>query len=336
MLITRFPTVRRVLVGVAFTGVFASTLTLVHDTPEAAADMELACGWGCDDEGGSEGESGEGGISVRVWGSGTTAGEDGYEIPAETVTVMPPCYLSPFKTGKGYYEYYQGLGPKGPDNYPTEPPFPGYEKYKDDDKGYWWVGSCSGENYDGDDFTDYAAEWFAENPPVYIEEGEPEPVPPIPPETLMQVAYDAMTLPDPEVGWNPKRSGDGATLVNVDTWLWLEDGLVELEVNAEAGDNHARVEATLGSMNFSAPNAAPVSCSGTGVEWSPGASSTDCALVFERSSANQPGQVSRVSAESQWDIEWFANGEPRGALDPQTTTATFDVPVAEVQTVVTR
>lgn len=301
----------------------------------AAADVTpactLNCGGGNDDDGGSEGESGGEGISVRVWGSGTTSGDEGYEIPAETVTVLPTCYYTQFKTGKDYYEDYE---PIGPDNYPVEP-LPDYEKYKDDDKGYWWTGRCSDANFEGDDFGDYSTDWFDENPPIYVEEGETEPVPPIPPEDLMQVAYDEMTLPDPEIGWNPKRNGDGATFVNVETWLWLDDGLVELEVNAEAGDNVAQVEATLGSMNFSAANAAPVSCTGTGTEWTPGATSTDCALEFLRSSANQPGGVSSVTAESQWDIEWFANGEPRGALDPQTTSATFDVPVAEVQTVVT-
>lgn len=332
MLTKRKSVLRRVLVGATFAGLFMSSLTMVNGPTEAAADAETPCGFGCGD-GGSEGESDGDGISVRVWGSGTTAGEDGYEIPAETVTVLPPCYMSPWKTGKGYYEWYLEQGPVGPDNYPTEPPFPNYEKYKDDDKGYWWLGRCSDRNYEGDDWVDYSTEWWEQNPPLYIEEGEPEPVPPIPPETLMQVAYDAMELPDPDIGWNPSRAGDGATFVNLDTWMWLNDGLVELEVNAEAGDNVARVEADLGSMNYSAPNAAPVSCSGTGVEWSEDAS-TDCALVFERSSANQPGGVSRVLAESQWDIEWFANDEPQGDLDPQTTTATFDIPVAEVQTVV--
>ena len=334
MLRTSRPALRRILTGTAFAGLVVTSLAVVNGPTAAVADTDTACGFDCSD-GGSEGEADGSGISVYVWGSGTTAGEDGYEIPGETVIVLPPCYMSPWKTGKDYYEWYQKQGPKGPDNYPTEPPFPGYEKYKDDDKGYWWTGSCSGENYEGDDFTDYAAEWYEQNPPIYVEEGDPEPVPPIPPETLMQVAYDAMELPEPDIGWNPSRSGDGATFVNLDTWLWLNDGLVELEVNAEAGDNVARVEAVLGSMNYSAPNAAPVSCTGTGVEWTPGASSTDCSLVFERSSANQPGGVSRVLAESQWDIEWFANGEPQGALDPQTTTATFDIPVAEVQTVVT-
>lgn len=331
----------RVTVLGATAALVASVGVTAAVTP-ATADQSLQCGIsGCgndDDDGGSTPGVEDGAVSIRVWGTATTGGRDGYDLPPETVVVLPPCRYIQGLTGKEYYDHVEKFGNGRDTEGRPIPPYEGYEKYKDDTEGHWWGGMCDSGDFDGDldEFFDYSDEWFDENEGFYVEAGDPPPVPPIPPEVLVEVAYDEMTLPEPEIGWNPKRDGDGATFVNVDTWLWLDDGPVALEINAEAGDNVARVEATLGSMNFSAPNAAPVSCSGTGVEWSPGASSTDCALVFERSSANQPGQVSRVSAESQWDIEWFANGEPRGALDPQTTTATFDVPVAEVQTVVTR
>ncbi|TDE08891.1 hypothetical protein [Jiangella asiatica] len=331
-------TARRAALGLTTVLVAVAAPALVAATPTPAEPAPRCGTGGCDDDG-SDAESGNGTVSITVWGSGTTAGDEGYEIPAETVYVMPPCfYWASSLTGKEYYDqvesgYYDNM--PTPDREPYEP-WPNYEQYKDDTEGEWWLTACSSENYEGslDDFQQYATDWFAEHHPVYVELNEQPPVPDIPPELLMEVAYDEMTLPEPEIAWNPRRDGDGATIVNVPTWLWLDDGPVTLEVNAQAGDNVARVVAVLGSMNFSAANAAPVSCTGTGVPWSEGAT-TDCSLTFTRSSANQPGQVSRVLAESQWDIEWFANGEPQGPLDPQTTSATFDVPVAEVQAVVT-
>ncbi|RIQ15670.1 hypothetical protein [Jiangella rhizosphaerae] len=337
-MLNRHSTIRRVALGAVPALLVATGLTAAA-MPPAAADPAPRCGIGsCDDEdGGSTPGAEDGAISITVWGSGTTSGDEGYEIPAETVTVLPPCRYIQSMTGKEYYEWIQKYGNgRDPDGNPI-PPYPNYELYKDDTEGHWWGGMCSSADYDGDieGFVEYANEWFDEHPGVYVRPGEPVPVPPIPPEILVQVAYDELELPDPQIAWNPRRDGDGATVVNLPTWLWLDDGPVELEVHAAAGDNEARVDATLSGMNFSASNAAPVACDGHGVAWTSGATS-DCALTFTRSSAHLPGGVANVLAESRWSIEWFANGEPQGPLDPQTTSATFDLPVAEVQTIVTR
>lgn len=332
---------RAAALGAAPVLLTAAALTAMA-APSAAAEPEPRCGVSCGggDGGGSDAGASDGAVTIVVWGSGTTSGDEGYEIPAESVIVLPPCrYFNTTWSGKDYYEMVlsgEWTGGRGPDG-ESVPPYPNYEAYKDDTEGRWWSGMCSSADYDGpiEDFFDFSNDWFEnEFEPLYVEPGEPVPVPPIPPEVLVQVAYDEMTLPDPQIGWNPRRDGDGATFVNVPTWMWLEDGPVTLEVHAEAGANEARVEATMSSMNFSAADAAPVTCDGHGVEWTTGAAS-DCALTFTRSSAHLPGRVSSVLAESRWTIEWFANGEPRGPLDPQTTSATFTLPVAEVQTIVT-
>ncbi|SDU41718.1 hypothetical protein [Jiangella alkaliphila] len=341
-MLNRHPMIRRAALGLAPALLVATGLTAAA-IPPAAADPEPRCSIGScdDDDGGSEAESGDGSVTIFVWGSGTTGGGEGYEIPGESVTVLPPCrYFNTTWSGKQYYDMVQSgewVGGRDEDGNPI-PPYPGYEAYKDDTEGRWWSGMCSSADYDGpiEDFIEFSNDWFDnEFEPLYVEPGEPVPVPPIPPEVLVQVAYDAMTLPDPQIGWNPRREGDGATFVNLPTWMWLEDGPVTLEVHAEAGANEARVEATMTSMNFSASNAAPVSCDGHGVAWTSGATS-DCALTFTRSSAHLPGGITNVLAESEWAIEWFANGVPEGPLDPQTTSATFGLPIAEVQTIVTR
>ncbi|AYY11478.1 hypothetical protein EF847_00805 [Actinobacteria bacterium YIM 96077] len=203
-------------------------------------------------------------IDVTVWGSGVSEGGDGYEIPPETIRKLPPCFYSRWKTGAEVYEQFIN-NPIGPDNYPQEHDhdrFENWEDYENDDEGYWWTGNCSSARFESDvigEFADYVDEWFEENPPMYVEPGDPEPVPDVPPEVLVEYAHEAMELPEPEVSWNPKRDGDGATLVNIDTWFWLDDGPVELEVHAEAGGNTATVQATLGEISFSAPSAASVS-----------------------------------------------------------------------------
>jgi hypothetical protein len=323
--------------GVASVMVVGAGLVAVA-TP-AASEMTPKCGLTCgdDNDGGSEGSAEDGYVNIHVWGSGTTAGEDGFEIPGETVYKLPPCHYTRWLSGSDAYQWFLD-NRVGPDNHPVETDrFPDFEDYKDDEDGYWWTGQCLSELFDSElfgSFTDYVQEWFEEHQPLYVEPGDPLPVPEIPPEVLVEYAYDAMELPEPEVDWNPQRQGDGATLVNFETWFWLDDGPVQLEVHAEAGNNSATVEATLGEMGFSAPSADPVTCTGFGTAWSPG-SQSECFLQFTRSSASMPGQVTPVYAQSHWDIEWFANGEPQGPLDPQTTEQEFQVPVAESQARVT-
>jgi hypothetical protein len=38
-------------------------------------------------------------------------------------------------------------------------------------------------------------------------------MPPVPPELPRDVAIDNLTLPDPQLDWNPKRIGNQGTLV---------------------------------------------------------------------------------------------------------------------------
>ncbi|NDL58018.1 hypothetical protein [Phytoactinopolyspora mesophila] len=264
---------------------------------------------------------------MNVWGSGTTAGEDGYEIPGNTVWSRPPCYYFelPHSGAEAYAQRSSFTGgPTGGGKWTLEM----LEEYKDEDEGNWWDTGCAGVSLDE------AIEFTENNPVTYVFPGDPIPVPDIPPEFLLEAAHDALELPAPEVSWNPQRQGDGATLVNMPTWFWLDDGPVDLEVHAEAAGNRATVDAVLSEMGFSAATAESVVCDGFGIAWAPGATS-DCFLEFRRSSANQPGQTTRVQAQSHWSVEWFFNDELQGPLDPQTTQQEFLVPVAEVQARVT-
>jgi hypothetical protein len=314
----------------------AASLVIAGFVSFVAAVPAAACPRGNCDGGSSAGASG-GTVYITIWGSGVRGGGQGFDVPARELGIQLPCYYVPLWTGQELYDYVEaGRWIGNPDGDATSPP-DGWDdpRIRTDTEGNWWSGMCTSANWDGDlaGFVDYAEQWFPDNPTQYVFAGDPPPVPPVPPEILVQYAYRELDLPGPQIGWNPQRQGDGATFVNLDTWVWLEESPVQLEVNAQAGSNVARVEATIDSMTVSAPYSDPVTCDGTGVPWSPVATGA-CAIVFGRSSAIHSGQVTPVTVDTHWAIEWFANGAPQGALEPQTTTAINPVPVAEVQTVV--
>lgn len=275
-------------------------------------------------------------IMVTVTGTGVKGGSGGTDGGGHTVPVVVPCVMTQGMTGKAYYDYMHGGGPLGrdKDGNPFKPN-PGYEQYKDDDKGHWYGGMCSSETIgDLDEFFKYAEEWFAQHRAVYVQPGQQPPIPPVPPELLRNVAFDEMTVPTPQLDWNPKHTGDAASIVNLDTWVWLRDRrnnvYVEASVNSAAGRIFARVDANLTGMTVSAPNAETVECPGAGVPYAPGATD-ECSIRFLKAS---PGQSkSPVSVKTIWHTTWLATGRPRvdtpEQLDPPPETT--PIRVLEIQ-----
>jgi hypothetical protein len=275
-------------------------------------------------------------IMVTVTGTGVKGGSGGTGGGSHVVPVRAPCVMTQGMTGKGYYEYVTGGGPlgRGQDGTPFKPN-PGYEKYKDDDKGHWYGGMCSSTTFENlDEFFAFADKWFAEHQGVYVPAGVRPPVPPVPPELLRNVAFQEMTVPAPAIDWNPKYSTAAASVVNLDTWVWLTDRrsnlYVEASVNSMAGRISARVDADLTGMTVSAPNAETAECPGAGVPYAPGATG-ECSIRFLKAS---PGQSkSPVSVKTTWHTTWSVNGAPRGdtpeQLDPPPETT--NVRVVEIQ-----
>ncbi len=310
--------------------VVAAMLSLLTVVPAAACPRG-----NCD--GGSSAGAGGGPIHILVWGPGLRRWK-GLRRPGQGTRDPVALLLRAAVDGQRAVRVRHGRSlDRQPGRGPRLSPPAGWDdpRIREDTEGNWWSGMCTSANWDGpiDGFFDFAQQWSPDNPMRYVFAGDPPPVPPVPPEVLVQVAYRELDLPAPQIGWNPQRQGDQASFVNLDTWVWLDESPVQLEVNAQAGANVAPVEATIDSMTVSAPYSDPVTCAGSGVAWSPGAAG-GCAIVFGRSSAIHPGQVTPVTVDTHWAIEWFANGAPRGALEPQTTSGTNPVPVAEIQTVV--
>ena len=101
--------------------------------------------------------------------------------------------------------------------------------------------------------------------------------------------------------------------------------------------------AILSGLEIAAPGADGSTRPDTGTPWTAGASSTTCKLTFYRSSANQPvksGQslpTATLTATATWTASWVSTVDPNPTTLPVQTLATSaEVPVAEIQSIVTR
>ncbi len=277
-------------------------------------------------------------IAVTVthsYGSGGSSGSAGTSTGSTTVQVPVPCWYVQGKTGKEYYhwvesgqasiDWYHHGGGDGPFE-----PYPGYKQHKNDSEGHWYGSACSSETFENiDDFFEYSQQWFAEHPSVYVPGGGQPPIPPIPPEVLLEAATDALTIPEPEFVWSPQLVDGQGTLVNLDTWFWLDDYPTEGTVTASAGPSTVTVDLTLDDVQYSSAEAGSVTCADGGSPWQEGASS-DCRLVFPRAS-----DATTVAANAAWSGTWSYNGVPQGAIDPVSADWETSFPVREAGAVVT-
>jgi hypothetical protein len=178
--------------------------------------------------------------------------------------------------------------------------------------------------------------WPADPVPASTEDVDPR--------VLAQVAYEFTDLPTGTVGWNPTMGGVGATIVNLDTWVWVAGAPTTVSVTASIpSGTWARVDAVLDRVELSAPGADPATCGEPGIAWTAGATSTPCSIVFTHSSANQPvkaGQslpTSTLTVTAVWTASWVSSANPTPTVLPtQEITTTAEIPVAEIQTLVTR
>ncbi|MBI9114550.1 hypothetical protein [Sanguibacter suaedae] len=290
----------------------------------------------------SQGYAGEGSISVVVTGTGVRTG-GGTTTTTRTVPVQPRCWYQAYMSGAEYYTAWQeggelwGRWQQGAIYQENFSRYDGYEAHKDDGEGRWFNSVCDSRSR-GDETpseTWDAITAISESTPlaVFVPAGAEPPMPEVSVEVLRDVAADEMTLPDPVVGWNPRSETNDATVVGIDTWVWLEDPVTELYVTATAGTNSATVTASFETMTLSAPDTPPTTCTSPGTPWTDGARS-DCTIAFARSSANRPTRTTPLTITTGWATSWTANGTDQGPLDTQTTTGQADIPVAEIQVIV--
>ncbi|PSL06786.1 hypothetical protein CLV30_102174 [Haloactinopolyspora alba] len=181
----------------------------------------------------------------------------------------------------------------------------------------------------------------------WYEETEGEPPVVIQPEELALAAQAQIKIPNPQVEQNPKLENTAnTTLVNVDTGFWVtdpasvggEDGVHEIRATIPETGVWVEIRAETDGLQI-ASQAGSTTCTPAEAvtAWSPG-SDPACSVQFNRASTHLPGGYP-VTVSSAWNTSWRGGvGDTEtdsGTLDPITTETTLNIPVAEVQTLVT-
>jgi len=172
------------------------------------------------------------------------------------------------------------------------------------------------------------------------------PAPLVDPEELARAARDVMVIPVPETDRNPKIQSAGApTLVGLPTWFWVTDPAAvggadgERDITATLGDVFATVTAkiTREGLHLNSPaGGADCSPSEALVKYSDAASEASaCTVKFTRASVAYPKGYP-LAASTNWGATWFGSGGATGALEGLARNFVANVPVAEVQNIVTR
>lgn len=219
--------------------------------------------------------------------------------------------------------------------------YPDFMKYADTE-GDWYASDCR-----ADAPPEVVVEYVRTHPPRFIEPGQPVPRedPHVDPVVLMRAARDAMVLPTGRIRWNPSMDGTGATVVNIPTFVWVENSTTAVQVRAEIPETGtwAQIDASLAALTLTAEGGRQDKpCTDNGTPYTPGMTSSTCSITFTRSTADpdaSPGQVptTTLTATASWTASWTSSVDPnpQGLTIPVTET-TAEVPVAEIQTVVTR
>ena len=262
-------------------------------------------------------DSSSGSISVTVTVNGSTSTGRTF-ASTSTSTVAPMCWLGRGPTGMEYYEYWKPGGPAREadtlDDYAAQGLLhDGFEAYATDNEGRWYESTCR-----VDAPAEVSSAYFLSHDAVWVPAGAPAPAPEaqVDPAVLAQIASDSMDLPRGTIRWNPSLGGTGATIVNAETWVWVEDGATTASVTAEVPGTWARVDATLSSLTLDAPGADSVTCPDTGTPWTAGATSTTCSTTFFRSTARLPvksGQsmpTATLTATATCSASWVSSQDP--------------------------
>lgn len=204
----------------------------------------------------------------------------------------------------------------------------------------WWL-----YYYDCDDGTS-GQTWLCGNCDGPTEAEEPEPDWEAIQADLLLEATGSLDLPGPQLRHLYDSAPDGRVLgvVRAETWWWTETA-VPVTARAEDGPLWVEVTAAPAALEVDPGDGGPVvSCSDGGVAYDFGSSyhdqegGSDCVHVYQRTSTGQPGEAFTVTGTLHWQVQWVSGGPISGAgsLPADATTETFELPVGELQSVVSR
>jgi hypothetical protein len=155
---------------------------------------------------------------------------------------------------------------------------------------------------------------------------------PVDPLDLRAAAAARINPPPPSPASAPAW-GEVASVVNLATWLWLDDPWLPVEEQETAGLVTVVVQARPVQTAWDTGDGFSVVCAnGPGVAWQPGMADTDtyCSHTFAAAGDDLAG-----SATVTWTFRWWLNGNDMGDFGDftRTTPVTFDV--TEIQAIET-
>lgn len=178
-------------------------------------------------------------------------------------------------------------------------------------------------------------------PPRPEDPGGDTPEPDVPVVTPPEAAWIAISTelilpsPTPGIGPNPTANRWKMAVVGYPYWLWA-DGDTEASAEASAAGLHVSLNADVSSLVFDMGDGTKVKCKGTGTKWSDKTSSSaptespSCGYRWKKMSGKD--KTYTVTMTAYWEVDWVA-GDSTGT-EYLVTTATRQVPVGELQTVV--
>lgn len=160
------------------------------------------------------------------------------------------------------------------------------------------------------------------------------------PEGLAVWARNHMRLPRPAVSFSPRMPSSlgPATVVGLPTWWWVSNWSARTQ-HTQAGSVWVDLTATPVGLTVRPGDGRPVTtCDGPGLPWTPEVSRADpraCTSLYGRSSAAQPGRRFTATLTAVWRVSWIGSGGTGGTLPDLAVSSSVDIPVLEVQAVVT-
>lgn len=278
----------------------------------ASADLT-----GNEDTRGTSGPDGIGATAtIQLTRSGPgLSGRSGAAGGQVTVSVPVPCYYH--RAGTGLEEAQGNTANRRGDNgraaqidIQYEPDSYAPREHLTDTDGHWYYPACGTfpDDWDLQRRLDYIQAFHADNDWTWVPDGTPPPQPPVSPDLLMQAASQALQreLTAAAPTFNPATR----SLVNLETWVWLPPGAwAPSSVTATAGAVSVTVTATPTSLSFDGvPAGSQVTdaCAGGGKPYD--GSSTDCSIMFSRSSRGQPADAYHIASVVTWNVT--ATGAP--------------------------
>lgn len=128
-------------------------------------------------------------------------------------------------------------------------------------------------------------------------------------------------------------SPDGEQVTGLESWIW-PDGAQNLAPRyASAGGLTVGVRARLDSMNFDPGDGNPGFTCGSFTEWTPGGDNPDCSYTY----FTEPEAGSYAMwAQSIWIFQWEDNGAPWADYGLANPAQVQDVPIIDLEAVISR